>query len=236
MPTTERPAHRIMACAAVAALAVTAYGAGQFTPATPTAGTPIAVDLLVLHGDPDEASDYWAQQNFQDCGLMAVATVVGLTTGRAPSEQEIVAVANSIPSPDRNGPIYTPPDPNNPDSDNGTNSDEQILLLKHYGIAATATDDELAPQVGVATGMPALIGYLDAGRRTIVGVNAETIWAEDGGYTDDDHSLVVTGVDPEAGLVYLSDSGTEDGDGEQVPMNVFESAWATGGHDLIVTS
>jgi len=226
MPTTNHPAHRMFACAAVAALAATAYGAGVTQPAVaPNAQTTIAVDLMVMHGDPDEASDYWAQQNFQDCGLMAVATVVGLTTGTAPTEEEIVAVASSIPSPGGDGPIYTPPDPNNPNSDNGTTSDEQIALLKHYGIAATATDDTLAPQVGLPTGIPALINYLDDGRRLIVGVHAA-----------DDQGVVVSGVDPEAGIVYLSDSGTEDGDGEQVPMDVFEAAWLPGGHDLIVTS
>jgi hypothetical protein len=90
--------------------------------------------------------------------------------------------------------------------------------------------------VGLPTGIPALVNYLDDGRRLIVGVNAERIWAEEGGYTSDDHSLVVSGVDPDAGIVYLSDSGTEDGDGEQVPMDVFEAAWLPGGHDLIVTS
>jgi len=188
-----------------------------------------------LHGDPDIASDYWSQQNFQDCGLMAVATVVGLTTGTAPTEQEIIAVASSIPSPDGSGtPIYTPPDPNNANSDNGTSSDDQVLLLKHYGINATATDDDLAPQVGLPTGIPALVGYLDNGRKLIVGVNAETIWSEEGGYTDDNHSVVVSGVDPDLGIVYLSDSGTEDGDGEQIPIDVFESAWSAGAHDLIV--
>ncbi|MDG4669335.1 hypothetical protein [Mycobacterium sp. 236(2023)] len=189
-----------------------------------------------LHGDPDLASDYWDQQNFQDCGLMAVATVVGLTTGTAPTEQEIIAVAAGIPSPTRTGsPIYTPADPNNPDSDNGTSSDDQVLLLKHYGINATATDDDLAAETGLPTGIPALVEYLDGGRMVIVGVNAETIWAEEGGYTDDNHSVVVSGIDPELGIVYLSDSGTEDGDGEEIPVDVFERAWATGAHDLIVT-
>ncbi|MBO0676654.1 hypothetical protein JRC04_04145 [Mycolicibacterium sp. S2-37] len=249
MSTTNHPAHTLFACAAVAALAATVYGAGQSGPAAaPPAAAPVAVELMSflsgpaerpmlpteLHGDPDEASNYWNQQNFQDCGLMAVATVVGLTTGTAPSEQEIVAVASSLPSPGENRPIYTPPDPNNPNSDNGTTSEEQIVLLKHYGINATATDDGLAAETGLPTGIPALPGYLDSGRRLIVGVNAETIWAEEGGYDADDHSVVLTGVDPEAGVVFLSDSGTEDGDGEQVPIDVFERAWAVGGHDLIV--
>lgn len=187
-----------------------------------------------MHGDPDEASNYWSQQNFQDCGLMAVATVVGLTTGKAPTEQEIVAVASSLKSPGSDKPIYTPPNPNDPNSDNGTDSDDQVLLLKHYGVNATATDDDLAAQTGLATGIPALVTYLDSGRRLIAGVNAETIWSEDGSHTDDDHSVVISGVDPDAGIVYLSDSGSEDGDGEQVPIDVFEKAWATGAHDLIV--
>jgi hypothetical protein len=236
----------MFACAAVAALTVTAYGAAT----APVDDVPVALTSIQgalgvaerpmlpteLHGDPDEASDYWDQQNFQDCGLMAVATVVGLTTGTAPSEQEIIAVASSIPAPGGDGePIYTPADPNNPNSDQGTSSEDQVALLRHYGIPATATDDNLAGQTGLPTGIPALVNYLDQDRRLIVGVNANRIWAEEGGYTDDNHSVVVSGLDPEAGIVYLSDSGTEDGDGEQVPIDVFEAAWATGAHDLIVT-
>ncbi|VEG42582.1 Papain-like cysteine protease AvrRpt2 [Mycolicibacterium flavescens] len=226
----------------VAALTLGVWGVGAVDVthevAFASVGTPGVAESPMLptemHGDPDEASNYWSQQNFQDCGLMAVATVVGLSTGKAPTEQEIVAVASNLKSPGSDRPIYTPPNPNDPNSDNGTDSDDQVLLLKHYGVNATATDDDLAAQTGLATGIPALITYLDSGRRLIAGVNSETIWAEDGSHTDDDHSVVVSGVDPEAGIVYLSDSGSEDGDGEQVPIDVFEKAWAPGAHDLIV--
>lgn len=238
--TTNRTTAGIASAATILTLAL--WGAGPAATGPDVALTSLGTFGVAerpmlpteLHGDPSEASDYWNQQNFQDCGLMAVATVVGLTTGTAPTEQEIVAVASSLTSPGGDRPVYTPPDPNDPNSDNGTTSEDQVLLLKHYGINATATDDGSVADTGLATGIPALSGYLDSGRRLIAGVNAETIWAEEGSLTDDDHSVVVSGVDPEAGLVFLSDSGTEDGDGEQVPIDVFERAWAVGGHDLIV--
>lgn len=192
--------------------------------------SPVADDSV--YGDPAEASEYWVEQSFEDCGLMAVATVIGLMTGDAPVEDDIIAVAASTPDPDGSGdPIYIPLDPNNPDSDNGTDSDEQLALLQHYGITATATDDD-GP---IPTGLPALQQYLNDGRKTIVGVNAETIWGEDGDHTEDDHSVVVAAVDTDQGIVYLSDSGTDGGAGEQVDIETFETAWETGGHDLIVT-
>lgn len=185
-----------------------------------------------VFGNPDEGSEYWVEQNFHDCGLMAVATVVGLLTGDAPSEDAIIVIASSTQDPDGSGNrIYTPLDPDNPDSDNGTSSADQIALLEHYGISATATDDD-GP---IPTGLPALQQYLSEGRKAIVGVNAETIWGEDGDHTEDDHSVVVAAVDTAQRIVYLSDSGTGDGGGEQIDLQTFEGAWEAGGHDLIVT-
>ncbi|MDV3130258.1 hypothetical protein M1247_35510 [Mycobacterium sp. 21AC1] len=188
-----------------------------------------------LYGDPAEASAHWAKQSFDDCGLMAVATVVGLMTGGFPSEDDMIEVARNTPSPVRSGPIYQPPDPNDDSTDNGTSSADQLRLLKHFGVDATSTDDDTASTGGLATGLPALQQYLAAGRRVIVGVNAETIWGEGGDHTEDDHSVVVSAIDTDQQIVYLSDSGTDGGAGEQIDLDTFESAWATGGHDLIVT-
>lgn len=101
----------------VAALALGVWGIGAVDVthevAFASAGTHGVAESPMLptemHGDPDEASNYWSQQNFQDCGLMAVATVVGLTTGNAPTEQEIVAVASSLKrSRQRPADLYTP--------------------------------------------------------------------------------------------------------------------------------
>src|SRR5581483_2639085 len=39
-----------------------------------------------MYGDPEAAAPYWRYQQQQDCGLMAVADVVGQLTGREPSQ------------------------------------------------------------------------------------------------------------------------------------------------------
>ena len=39
-----------------------------------------------IYGDPEAAAAYWRYQHQEDCGLMAVADVVGQLTGREPSQ------------------------------------------------------------------------------------------------------------------------------------------------------
>ncbi|EUA52749.1 hypothetical protein I552_8857 [Mycobacterium xenopi 3993] len=70
------------------------------------------------------------------------------------------------------------------------------------------------------------------------GVNAETIWnypQGQGQRTNADHAVVVTGVDTRSNIVHLNDSGTPNGRDEQIPMDTFSQAWATGDNLLIVT-
>ena len=62
------------------------------------------------------AAPYWREQSLDDCALMATADVIGQLTGREVSEQEIIAVAQNLPSRAHAGPIYLLPsdmsDPN----------------------------------------------------------------------------------------------------------------------------
>jgi hypothetical protein len=189
-----------------------------------------------LYGDPAAATSYWVEQTLDDCSLMATADVVGQLTGHEPTEQEIVALAGATPSAHHDGPIYLPPpDLDDVDSGHGTDSRDLPILLAHYGIHATYTDDDVAGEIGVPTGMGALEDAVGGGHEVIAGVNAEMIWGTDGDRTQADHDLVVTGVDTEAGIVHLNDSGTEDGADEQVPIDLFEAAWQTSGHDMVIT-
>lgn len=199
------------------------------------AGGIASADTPDIHGNPDDAASFFVEQHLDDCSLMATADVVGQLTGRQPTEDEIVALAGATPSANHDGPIYLPPPPGNPDGGNGTDSEDLPILLAHYGIRAVYTDDDIAAEIGVPTGMTALVNALDEGRKVIAGVNAETIWDEDGDRTTADHDLVVTGVDTAAGIVHLNDSGTDDGADEQVPIDVFEAAWKTSGHDMVIT-
>src|ERR1700761_5853408 len=77
--------------------------------ASPGPPVPDADHLLGLYGDPAAAAPFWRQQEFSDCGEMAVADVVGQMTGREPTEQQVDAVASRLPSTMGSGPIWAPP-------------------------------------------------------------------------------------------------------------------------------
>ncbi|MUL80700.1 MULTISPECIES: hypothetical protein [unclassified Mycolicibacterium] len=218
-----------------AAATDSAHATAAASPPAP-AGLPAQQTTGPVYGNPDDASAYWVEQSYSDCGLIAVATIVGMVTGNAPSEQDIIELASHTPSQERSGPIYLPPQPGDDTTDNATAPEDQLRLLKHFGIAATITNDDIASTGGIPTGRDALQQYLGAGRKAIVGVNAETIWGEDGNHTEEDHAVVVAAIDADQQVVYLSDSGTESGAGEQVPLDTFETAWRTGGHALLVTN
>lgn len=171
-----------------------------------------------MHGDPGAAALYWRyQQQDYDCGEMAVADVIGQITGDEPTEDEITAAAENIPSVSRPGPIYRP-------SHSTKNSDLPVLLA-HYGIQAAA----------VHTNVDALAQDLDQGHKVIVGLNDKTIWNAPGDRTQENHFVVVTGIDTKAGVVHLNDSGIKAGRDEQVPIATFEAAWHTSDDFAVVT-
>ncbi len=172
-----------------------------------------------MHGDPVAAAPYWRhQQQDYDCAEMAVADVVGQITGHEPTEGEITAAAGNIPSVSHPGPIYRP-------SGYTKNSDLSVLLA-HYGVQAAA----------VHTNTDALAQDLDQGRKVIVGVNDKTIWNKPGDRTQENHFVVVTGIDTKAGVVHLNDSGSKAGRDEQVSIATFEQAWKTSDNFAVVTS
>ncbi len=173
-----------------------------------------------MYGDPGAAAPYWRYQHQEDCGLMAVADVVGQTTGHEPLQIGIELRGLFTPSSDHQGSIY---------QFDGTSPQDMMVLLEHYGIASDLTTGNT---------MTGLEQDLAAGHKVIAGLNAETIWnypAEQGQRTQADHAVVVTGVDTANDVVHLNDSGTPDGRDEQIPMATFTQAWATGNNLLIVT-
>ena len=171
-----------------------------------------------MHGDPAGAAPYWRyQQQDNDCGEMAVADVVGQVTGHEPAEAEITATAAEIPSASHPGPIYRP-------SGKTKNSDLPVLLA-HYGVQATA----------VHTNIDALAHDLDHGRKVIVGLNDRIIWNKPGDRSQENHFVVVTGIDTKAAVVHLNDSGIAAGRDEQVSIATFGAAWGTSGNFAVVT-
>ena len=190
-----------------------------------------------LHGDPDGAAQYWAQQTTDDCVLMAVADVVGQVTGDLPSEDDIIATASSTPSESHAGPIYTAPgDPADPRSGAGTDGGDVPALLRVYGIDSDYTDDDRGGQNGnIEAGMDALAQYLSQGRKVIAIVDVWPIWNQEADDDGSNHGLVVTGIDTAADVVYLNDSGVETGAGEQTSIETFRKAWDASDGTMIVT-
>ena len=171
-----------------------------------------------MHGDPAAAAPFWHLQIAQySCGEMAVADVIGQLTGHEPSEEEITTTAEHTPSDRHPGPIYTPT--------SRTSNDDLVVLLAHYGIQAGAFHSNL----------DLIEQDLDHGRKVIVGLNDKTIWNQSGDRSQENHFVVVTGIDTKADMVHLNDSGVTGGRDEQVSIATFDAAWATSDRFAVVT-
>ena len=143
------------------------------------------------------------QQSLEDtCGLASVAVVVGEVIGNAPTEEQIIKLAQNTPSVIRDGPIYLPTgDPGHESAKGGIDMADTVVLLEHYGIKSHMTYDAHPEEVG----LPMLEQYLGAGRKVIAWVNSGTILGSDDQRTAPDHLLVVTGVDTNNETVHLND-------------------------------
>jgi hypothetical protein len=173
-----------------------------------------------MYGDPTAAAPYWRHQHSQDCGLMAVADVIGQIKGKEPSEIGSELRAMFTKSSAHRGVVYY---------FDGTSPQDLVMLLHKKGIESSLTTDN---------SMGALEQDLASGHKVIAALNAETIWnypAGKGDRTKPDHAVVVTGVDTGTNMVHLNDSGTPDGRDEQIPMATFSQAWGTGDNLMIVT-
>jgi Peptidase_C39 like family len=195
-----------------------------------------------LYGDPAAAAKWWRYQKYDDCVLMASADVIGQVTGKEPSEEAIIKLAQSTPSTDHPGSIYTKPaDTKNPNSGMGTSPMDVPTLLAQYQVGSVVTDKNHAPADGYLSGIEGLKKELAAGNKIIVGVNAEVIWhnpveqKDDRGNPRADHAVVVTGVDTATNMVHLNDSGIRAGRDSQIPVKEFLKAWDASLQMMIVT-
>lgn len=186
-----------------------------------------------MYGDPAAAAKYWQPQSLEDnCGLVSVADVVGEVTGHAPTERQIIALAESTPSQTNPGPIYAPrEDLSHANGNGGIEMADEVVLLDHYGIKSEMTS---AADPG-RTGLPALERYLANDRKIIAWVNSALIWNTSDQRTKADHFLIVTGVDTDKETVHLNDPAADHAD-EQVTIKTFMAAWQTGEESIVVTS
>ncbi|GBG36749.1 C39 family peptidase [Mycobacterium montefiorense] len=205
-------------------------------PAGSTSGNPPATakaSASGVYGDPAAAAKYWVQQSTEDtCGLASVADVVGEVTGNAPTEQQIIKVAQNTPSSIRDGPIYLPTgDPGHETEKGGIDAADTVVLLEHYGVKSRMTWDKNPDEVT----LPALEGYLGANRKLIAWVNGGTILDSNDQRKTADHLLVVTGIDTNNETVHLNDPYADSGD-TKVSIARFMTAWKTGQQTVIVTA
>lgn len=170
-----------------------------------------------MYGNPEAAARYWRYQHQQDCGLMAVADVVGQLTGKEPSQIGIELRGIFTRSESHRGDVYF---------FDGTSPEDLVLLLSKYDIQSDLTTGNT---------MGTVEQDLASGHKVIAALNAETIWNIQGNRTAPDHAVVVTGVDTGSNIIHLNDSGAPDGRDEQIPMTTFIQAWATSNNLLIVT-
>jgi hypothetical protein len=217
----------VSAFVCIASLVTAACGPATSSPTTTPATT------AGVYGNPAAAAPYWRQQSLEDnCGLIAVADVVGEITGHEPTEQQMISLASQTPSETNPGPIYAPPaDPSHSSGDGGIEMADAVVLLKHYGIKSTMFYATQPDQ----TGLPALEKYLRDGRKVIAWVNSAIIWNTSDQRTKADHFLVVTGVDTDKQLVHLNDPGADHSD-EQVALDTFMKAWLAGEQSIVVTA
>ena len=195
-----------------------------------------------MYGDPAAAAQWWRHQNYDDCAIMASADVVGQVTGREPTEDAIIKMAQSTPSTVHPGSIYMKPVKGSATSGMGTSTADLPELLKQYGVRAVVSDKESSAKTGVPAGIEGLERLLGSGHKVIVSLNAEMIWhqpienKDKDGNPRSDHAVVVIGIDTATNLVHLNDSGTKDGKDEQVPLKLFLQAWATSDERVVVTT
>ncbi|OBB90394.1 C39 family peptidase [Mycobacterium sp. 852002-30065_SCH5024008] len=201
------------------------------TPTQPAGAQPSIEDGT--YGDPAAAAKYWQPQSLEDnCGLMSVADVVGEITGQAPTEQQMIKLAESTPSQTNPGPIYAPrDDPSHSNGDGGIEMADAVVLLDHYGIKSEMTYVAHPDQ----TGLPALKRYLAGNRKVIAWVNSAVIWNTSDQRTKADHFLVVTGIDTNREIIHLNDPGADHPD-EQVTIPTFVTGWQTGQESIVVTA
>lgn len=167
-------------------------------------------------GDPFAYSDLWFQQSFDgSCLPASVAQIYGLYTGEPVSDIAFVDLAN------QNGGWIV-----DEDGTPGLAPEAAVSMLEAVGIDASLQTSDLA---GLTTA-------LEQGYSVMVAVDSGEIWY--GETTEDnamDHALLVAGIDTETGTVYLSDTGTDQGNMLAVPLETFLDSWQDSGNTMVVT-
>ncbi len=184
-----------------------------------------------LYGDPVLSEEFWRSQSHNNCVLMSMAMMVGELNGQSPSEEEILNYARTTESVvDIGQMMWTH------DTQTGVDvRDGAVLLKKYYNIDATIT---MYDKTEGNLALRAVAFALKDNKAVSVGVHNYTIWNAvehkplPEGVTSANHQVVVTGIDFDARVVIINDSGygeepdgTNKGKNMRVPLDAFMKAW-----------
>lgn len=185
---------------------------GQYDPSTVT-------DPSLVIGHPEVSIGLWEYQGDTGrCALYTQLFVINELTGQNIDIEDFAKIATE------NGWF---------NESTGTMPLNSNMMLDYFGI-----DNEMY----FNKSMDDIIDCLNNGGKVIASVDAWQIWDRESTdiFTPDgvsNHSVEVIGIDnsdPNNPMVILNDSGTLDGRGELVPLEVFENAWNEGDRKMIV--
>lgn len=166
-----------------------------------------------VHGEPMEEIPYHqAQVGPNDCLPTSVAMVLTEITGTEVPQGDVVDYANEL------GLL----------GESGMSMEGGLQLLEHWGVEATVESGS----------MDDLRTMLDSNTPIIIGLDSDDLYGQgDAPFSDDlvaGHAVVITGIDDEAGVVYINDPGFPDGAGVAISIEAFEDAWTDAGNTMIV--
>ena len=115
--------------------------------------------------------------------------------------------------------------------ESGMSMDGGVTLLNDLGLDA---------ELRTGGTMDDLRTALDGDTDVIIGLDAADLYSGDGGPFDQGmlsgHAVVITGIDDEAGVVYINDPAFPDGAGVEIPIEQFDDAWTDSDHSMITVA
>jgi hypothetical protein len=171
-----------------------------------------------ISGNPASSVEHWEfQGNTNRCALYSQMFVIEELTGEDINIEEFAEVAKD------NGWFS---------EESGTTFLNMNQMLDYYGI-----DNEMKFHGSINE----IEECLNKGGRVIVSIDSDEIW---NGANHDifapessaNHAVEVIGIDrsdPAHPMIILNDSGTPNGKGEMVPLEVFDQAWEDGDRQMI---
>ena len=171
-------------------------------------------------GSKEEWSEHWFEQAVNGtCVPSSIAQIVSEYTGEEfPNEDAFVQYAldhGMFPDGDISA---------------GMTADDGAAILEAAGVPATVqagTLEELDQMLADGHGVMIAVdsGYWDPEQEALDEAAGTDVGA--------DHCVLISEIDHEAGVVYLSDTGHPDGDMLAVPMDEFIDAWSESGNLMI---